>query len=440
MSLLRPAAADRALAAVLLEADSDGKRRRVLLFAPYLSYRIAAYQQAASVIGVDLTLASNARMAATDVRFPGIDLGADRDTAIARVLDAARSTPFDGVISTDDLMVELASTVAATLQIGHNPPMAARFSRRKDLARQRQREAGLPIPNFRLIDLEQPLGTAGTSPFSWPSVIKPLAWSGSRGVMRVDSEAHFLECAARLKAMLAAQPPADEMERSHALLEEFVPGMEVAVEALLRDGELIPLAVFDKPDPLDGPFFEETYYVTPSRLPVTTLDRLHDVVAGVCKAYGLTTGPVHAELRVDGDNVWLVEVAARTIGGDCARLLRFGSGYGLEELVLANAVGRQLNTDAAEPAGGVLMIPTRQAGVLRRVEGVTAASRVPLIDEVTLSVNSGYELTPLPEGSSYLGFIFARGPDARSVESALREAHDCLRVVIAPKLDVTIGT
>lgn len=424
----------------MTDRPSARRERRVLLFALHLSYRTAAYQQAARRIGVPLTLASTATLGLTDARMPGIRVDDDAEKCVATVLDAARTTPFDAIVVTDDALVERASHVAEALGLSHNPPAAARFSRRKDLARERQREAGLAAPGFRLVDLEAPHLLPPECDLHWPAVLKPLAWSGSRGVMRVDNRAECMAAMLRLRAMLAASPPGDPFERRHALLEDFLPGAEVAVEGLMRDGDFQPLAVFDKPDPLDGPYFEETYYVTPSRHPPAVVEALYRCVAAVCAAYGLREGPVHAELRIGPDGtVHPLEVAARTIGGDCARLLRFGAGHGLEELVLASAVGLQLSCEPADPAGGVLMIPTRDAGILRRVEGVTAAQKVPYVEEIVLSVNSGRELIPLPEGSSYLGFIFARGPDPATVEAALREAHACLRVVTAPKLAVTLG-
>lgn len=216
------------------------------------------------------------------------------------------------------------------------------------------------------------------------------------------------------------------------LAEDFVPGVEVAVEGLLDDGELHVLAIFDKPEPLDGPYFEETYYVTPSRLAKSIQTRLRREIAQACRAYGLREGPIHAECRINSEGVWILEVATRTIGGLCGRLFRYGVGYGLEELVLAQALGHSLPVNVKRSGAGVLMIPVPQAGILRRVEGVMAAQRVPYIDEVVIQLREGYELVPWPEGSSYLGFIFARAPTPALAEAALRQAHRCLNIVVAP--------
>ena len=231
-------------------------------------------------------------------------------------------------------------------------------------------------------------------------------------------------------------------ERNTLLVESFIPGPEIALEGMLAGGELSVLAIFDKPDPLDGPFFEETIYVTPSRLPRSVQALAAARVREGCAAYGLTEGPVHAELRIHDGEAWIIEIAGRTIGGDCARLFTFGSGAGLEHLVLERALGRTPGAPCpgAGRAAGVLMIPTPGAGTLRRVEGVMAASRIPGIREVSIAVREGYELTPLPEGGSYLGFVFALGEDPAAVGASLRRAQDTIRVIVAPSLAVEVAS
>src|SRR2546426_1150489 len=208
------------------------------------------------------------------------------------------------------------------------------------------------------------------------------------------------------------------------LVEEFIPGREVALEGLLTAGGLQTLALFDKPDPLDGPFFEETIYVTPSRLPAATQARIADVTLRACAALGLTEGPVHAELRVNDAGPWVVEVAARSIGGLCSRTLRFGTGMTLEELILRHALGWKIDSfDRERRAAGVMMIPIPRAGRLVAVRGQDAAEDVPGVEEIAITAHLGQELIPLPEGWQYLGFIFARGDSPEEVERALRRAH-----------------
>jgi biotin carboxylase len=402
----------------------------VLVIAPHSSYRIAPYLDAARHLGADVLLASQGEhtIAARGVEGISLDLK-NRDAAVARLLALARAQPLDAVLGTDDATTELAACVAHALGLPHNPPDAARFARRKDLARARLAQAGAAVPRHWLIDLRQSLA-AQLDTVEYPCVVKPVAMSASRGVIRANSHDELLRACARIERILDGDAQGEEGR--YLLVERFIPGFEVAVEGLLSAGELEILAVFDKPDPLDGPYFEETYYVTPTRLDGTTQATLRTRILEACRAYGLTHGPIHAECRINDEGVWILEVASRTIGGLCGRLLRFGTGYGLEELVLAHALGEPLEPRRQGGAAGVLMIPIPQAGILRRVEGLMAAERVPYIEEVRIEVREGYEIVPLPEGASYLGFIFARAPNAAAAERALRAAHAHLRIVVAP--------
>jgi biotin carboxylase len=345
------------------------------------------------------------------------------------VLDENKRRPFHAVIATDDATVELASHVAAALGLPHNPVAATRTARRKDLARRSLAAAGLPVPAFRRIDLSIAL-TAQVLDLAYPCVVKPLALSASRGVIRVDNFDELDAACRRIAPLLSDLP--DEEERRFLLVEAFLPGPEVALEGMLAAGELKVLAIFDKPDPLEGPFFEETYYVTPSRLDGPDQDAITGAVEAACRAYGLRQGPIHAELRIVRGTPHVLEIAARTIGGDCARLLSFGTGASLEETVLRQAAGEPVQIEPQSGAAAVLMIPVPGAGVLRRVEGVIAALKVPGIVDVVIAVREGYEITPLPEGGSYLGFMFARGATPEEVEAALRHAHAKLKFVLAP--------
>ncbi len=458
---------------------------RVLLLTPPGSYRVHAYLEAARDLGIEMIVASEGEYSLV----PGLGEGlrvelADTEAVIGQVVRAHRDRPIAGVVATDDGTVELANRVAAALGLAHNAASAARITRRKDLARAALAAAGLPVPAVRRVDLRRPVAPqiAGVE---FPCVVKPLALSASRGVIRAD-DVPGLEAACRRAGAVAAAaagvrsplaagasaddsvsrqsgvatgvppPPAagastavpargsiDDEERHTLLVESFVPGPEIALEGMLVGGELSVLAIFDKPDPLDGPFFEETIYVTPSRLPPPVRSLAAERVREGCAAYGLTEGPVHAELRIHDGDAWIIEIAGRTIGGDCARLFTFGSGTSLEHLVLQTALGRVPGApDApfrgAGRAAGVLMIPTPGAGVLRRVEGVMAASRIPGVREVSITVREGYELTPLPEGGTYLGFVFALGEDPAAVEDSLRRAREAIRVVVAPSLAVEV--
>jgi biotin carboxylase len=403
---------------------------RILLIAPRDSYRIAPYIAAARKQGVDLLIASEGEHALSALDAPGVQVDLRHGAAsLDALLAANRARPFAGVIGTDDASSELAVQVGMQLGLPHNPLAAVRLARRKDLARARLAASGVPVPHHWLIDLTGPLAPQLAN-VVFPCVVKPVALSASRGVIRADDRAQLAQALVRVQRILAAVTVPEE--REILLIEEFIPGAEVAVEGLLTRGRLEILAVFDKPDPLDGPYFEESYYVTPSRHAPVVQAGIATRVAEACAAYGLREGPIHAECRVNDAGVWILEVAARTIGGLCGRLLRFGTGYGLEELVLQHAFGQRTDTRSEAGAAGVLMIPIPQAGILRRVEGMLAAQHVPHIEEVVIDVREGYELAPLPEGSSYLGFIFARAPSPAQAEAALRAAHACLRVVVAP--------
>ena len=403
---------------------------RVLLIAPARSYRIGAYCAAAEALGAEVLLASEGRHSLIPRVAGGLHVDfADPEQACHVLLAALRRTPVSAVVASDDAATEIASRVAQALGLACNPPAATRIARRKDLAPRTLAAAGMPVPRFRTIDLRRPLASqiAGVG---YPCVVKPVALAASRGVIRADDPEQLLAASRRIAGILAEVT--GEEERSTLLVEAFVPGFEVAVEGMLHRGCLRPLAIFDKPEPMDGPYFEETYYVTPSRLALSQQERIVERVVEACRAYGLREGPVHAELRVNEKDAWIIEVAARTIGGDCARLLDAGIGRPLEELVIAQALGQSPEIDSNSGAAGVLMIPTTVRGTLRRVEGVLEASRVEGIEDVVIAVREGYELVPLPEGGSYLGFVFARAATPQAVESALREAHARLRVVSAP--------
>ena len=409
---------------------------RVLLIAPSASYRISAYVEAAKRLAIDLVVGSSGDHSLVEAVADGLRLDLqDSDNALATILAANRISPFGAVIASEDATVELACLAAQSLGLAHNPPQAAVTATRKDLARQAQSDAGLRVPRFRVLSLLEPIPV--DLDVGYPCVLKPLSLSGSRGVMRADD---LLELEGRRAQLMQLFENNSGLPFPHlALVEAFIPGQELALEGMLVDGALEVLAIFDKPEPLDGPYFEESYYITPSRLDSPTQQRVAACAEDVCRAYGLQTGPIHAEFRVNEEGVWPLELAARTIGGDCARLLQFGAGHGLEELVLARALSLSIDMSRSSGAGGVLMIPIETSGVLRRVEGVTKAEKVPYIEDVFIAAREGHELSALPEGASYLGFIFARAPDAESAEVALRAAYACLKVVVAPMWRIQVA-
>lgn len=411
---------------------ASGRRDRVLVIAPHGSYRTAPFLQAAKRLNLDVLIASQGEYSIVSDYARGLHIDfRNEEQAIEAILAEARNRHFTGIIGTDDATSELAALVAAKLNLPHNPPRAVKIAQRKDLARHCLKTASINIPRFDVLTTRLSLAQQDKQ-VSFPAVIKPVALSASRGVIRVNNMTELEQAVDRIKSMMAKELQIDQSVRETLLLEEFIPGKEVAIEAILHAGELDILTIFDKPDPLDGPFFEETYYITPSSFNAETQQQIHKTVLASCQAYGLTEGPVHAECRLNENGVWVLEVAARTIGGLCGRLLNLGTGYSLEELVLLHATGKRVSAESVDVAAGVLMIPIPGAGILKRIEGLLDAQRIPYISEVSIEVRDGYELIPLPEGNSYLGFIFAEAPTAEQAEQALRAAHACLTIVIAP--------
>jgi biotin carboxylase len=413
-----------------------GHRKRLLLITEPNSYRIAAFLRAASEMGIDVLIASRGHYSLVSEVHDGLNIDlSDPDSAFSSILHQAGITPFNGVLGADDSTVELAAKVAQALELPHNPPAAARLTRRKDLARIHLADAGCQIPPFWLIDLNSPLQPQGEQ-VKYPCVLKPLALSASRGVIRVNTVNEFVATSRRIETILAEVP--DLYERHHLLAESYISGSEVAFEGFLHRGELHTLVIFDKPDPLAGPYFEETIYVTPSRLPTRLQATIRRQVALACKAYGLTTGPVHAELRVNGDQAWILEVAARTIGGDCSRSLDNGDDFNLEKLVISLAMDEDYEISPPVEARGVMMIPIRERGILRRVEGLIEASRTEHVENIDIVIRPGNELIPLPEGNQYPGYIFARAESPEKVEAALRVAFEKLNFVVAPVFDTMV--
>jgi len=411
---------------------SSKPRDRVLIIAPHGSYRTASYIKAANALNIDALIASQGEHSIVSDYVKGLHVDfQNEEHAIDVILAEAKKHAFRGIIGTDDTTTELAAHVAEKLSLPHNEPQAVKIAQRKDLARLSLKKSNVKIPMFDLLTTTKSLSEQ-TIQVNFPAVIKPVALSASRGVIRVNDELELSQAVERIKNMLLEERQLDKDIREILLLEEFIPGKEVAIEAMLHNGELDVLAIFDKPDPLNGPFFEETYYITPTFFSEKIQQEIKQTVLESCFAYGLSEGPVHAECRINEKGVWILEVAARTIGGLCGRLLSLGTGHSLEELVLLHAMGQRVDVKSLESAAGVLMIPIPAAGILKRVEGLLEAQRVPYIKELSIEVRDGYELIPLPEGNSYLGFIFAEAVTTKDVEQALRDAHACLNIVIAP--------
>ncbi len=413
--------------------------KRVIVFSTTTGYQLRAFDEAAARLAVDLRVASDRchvlddpwRDHAIPVRFHELDSSL---SALERSLGTGR---VDGVLAVGDRPTVLAAHVARRYGIPWHSPEAADASRHKLTTRSRLRDAGLPVPWFEVV--EGGNGSRIDPPF--PCIVKPMVLSGSRGVMRADTRAELVACLDRVRRILDAgdvralrDPGADAV-----LVEGFIPGREFAVEGLLDRGQVHSLAIFDKPDPLDGPFFEETIYVTPSRAAPEMQAAILDAVTSACRAIGLSHGPIHAECRVGGRRVYVLEVAARPIGGLCARALRFTSpgraDIGLEELLLRHAAGLPWDGWALSPgASGVMMIPIPAAGVFRGLDGEAEALAVDGVTGLQITAKLNQMLLPVPEGATYLGFLFAAGELSGTVETALRMAHARLRIHIDPPI------
>lgn len=386
-------------------------------------------------MGLEVLIASQGEHSLITEVHAGIHINLeDIPSAVNLILKEANRQPFSGILGSDDSTVELAATIARKLKLPHNPPEAARISRRKDMARAHLALAGCPVPINCLINLDKPFEPQ-ISGIPFPCVIKPLAMSASRGVIRVNNKKEFIAACNRIKNIIADST--DNFEKTHVLVEDYIDGIEVAYEGYLDKGKLKTVTLFDKPEPLEGPYFEETIYITPSRLNTTIQEKIKHRVQQACNAYGLITGPVHAELRIDKHDAWILEIASRTIGGDCARLLDNKSGFNLEELTIALAINKNIEIEKLKTTRGVMMIPIEKNGILRRVEGLSEASKLPYIDRIDITVREGHELVPLPEGNQYAGYIFANANNKdesnyEDILKALHKAHSKLNFVTAP--------
>jgi biotin carboxylase len=417
----------------------------VLLLATTTGYQTRMFAEAAARLGVDLVYATDRcdqiddpwSDGAIPVRFHQEWRSADA------VLKVAERSPIHGVLAVGDRPTVMAAYVSQLLSLPGHAPEAAIAARDKRLSRECFRASGLPVPHF----LTVPVGADPArlvDRLTFPAVIKPTVLSASRGVIRVDDPVSFATAFDRVRRLLAS-PDVRELHDPEAdviQIEDYIPGAEFAFEGLLEHGELRTLAIFDKPDPLEGPFFEETIYVTPSRINPGIQQQIAAAVGAAVTALGLHHGPIHAECRVNSRGVFVLEVAARPIGGLCAKVLRFERAgeppIGFEEFLLRHAIGEAMTDWRREAdASAVMMIPIPRSGVFRGVHGLDAARAVAHVQEVQITAKPDQQLMALPEGASYLGFVFARARTPEAAEVAVRDAHARLRFQIDPLIAVS---
>ena len=413
--------------------------KRILLLATTTGYQTRMFGEAAERLGVRLVFATDRcehlddpwADSAIPIRFH------KEAESVERIVRAFADAPPHGMLAVGDRATMLAARTARVLGLSGHPPEAAEAARDQRLTRLRFRAAGLQVPWFAVVEQPTVPDPTAIAALPFPVVVKPLTLSGSRGVIRANTPDEFIAAYRRLQCLLQS-PEVKAMKDKAAntiQIESFIEGREYAVEGVLHHGQVQILAIFDKPDPLDGPFFEETIYVTPSRAGAAIEADIRTAVSAAASALGLHHGPIHAECRVNHRGVFVLEVAARPIGGLCAKALSFHGPQrqqiGLEELLLRHALGESPEPWTREPAAsGVMMIPIPRAGVYRRTEGVDAARQVAHVVDVQITAKPDQKLLPLPEGASYLGFIFAKGESPAVVERALREAHARLTFVI----------
>ena len=415
--------------------------KRVLLLLPTTGYRNSDFLAAAKKLGVEIVAAANYchQLAPSWGLSPIMALHFDRpEQAADTVLREMNGIP-DAVLAVDDSGVELAAMLSERLGLPGNPAQAVRRMRDKLAFRRLLQEREFLCPEFHHLSTGEDARKL-IPELKFPVVVKARRLSGSRGVIRADDPEELMRAVNWVRAI---QTRADrDAQKLGLIIEDFIPGREYALEGSLQRGELTTLALFDKPDPLDGPYFEETLYITPSRLPEALQDRIHQEVASACRAVGVMTGPVHAEVRVNHKGIWILEVAARSIGGLCGRVLTHRLGMSLEELILRQVVAESPPTAlpiAAEGgAAGVMMIPIPRRGIYHGLEGLVAAQSVRCVTGVVITVEPGQIIAPPPDGASYLGFIFARGASPADVEMALRIAHRRLYFDIRPEYPATL--
>ena len=427
----------------------ETSKPRVLLLCTTTGYQAQAFVDAAEKLGLEVILGTD-RCHVLDDPWgdEAIPLRFENPAENTRkIVELARDRPFAAIVQIGDRATETAALTSQALGLLNHPPAGAEACRDKYLARERLRQAGLKVPDyvrFSVNDDPRQLLTTGTVVMDAPRVLKPLALSASRGVIRTNTPEEFVRAFERIRALLKSPEVGVLREETSNFIqvETYIEGNEVAVEAIVDRGRLRVLAIFDKPDPLTGPFFEETFYVTPSRMARETQQRIVETLAKAVAALGLYHGPVHAELRINVAGMWVMEVAARSIGGLCSRALRFeiplvDKEVSLEELLIRLMLGSDVSRIYREDAAsGVMMIPIPEAGFYQETQSIDEARAVSGIEDVVITAKDSQKLVPLPEGASYLGFIFARGSSPEFVENALRRAHGKLHFVISPALPV----
>lgn len=396
---------------------------RAVVVLPSTTYRARDFVEAAEALGVDLVVASEQPPPfAMGEGYVQIDC-ADPHRAAETIVALGDEVPLDGVVAADDAGVVVAALAGKALGVAANDPSAAAATRDKLEMRRRFAASEISQPDFAVIEPGSAIDDRGVG---YPAVAKPLNRSAGQGVIRVDTPDELSAAVPRIRSIIGDQ-------QAPILVESFLGGDELAVEGLVRGGELAVLALFDKPGRATGPYFPETILVTPSRLPGPVQSEATRVAQRAVEAVGIEHGPVHIEVMADEGKVSVIELAARSIGGLCSRSLNFGlMGTTLETLVLRNTLGLdkpELQRERA--ASGVLMIPIPRSGTLEAVNGIDRVREIEGITGVDLTIQPGSRVMSPPEGDRYLGFVFARGDTPDQVQSTLTRADALIDVKVS---------
>lgn len=406
----------------------------ILLLLPTSTYRAEAFLEAARRLNISVTIGCEDRGRWEPLSSVNVMLLDFQNPRVCqdRVAQLMKTQPLDGIIGVEDNTAVLAASLAALFGLPHHSPEAASAARNKLIMRTRLQALQIRIPHFKAFSIYlDPKRIAHD--IQYPCVVKPLILSASCGVIRADNPESFCQAFTRVRNLLIHLGLTQKEKAAQRLLvEDFISGTEVAVEGILTKGNLNVLALFDKPDPLEGPFFEETIYITPSRLPTEIQDQIAETLEQAARALGLTDGPVHGELRINTSGVWVIELAGRSIGGRCSQTLQFGSGMTLEELILRHALRLEVpHYEREKQAAGVMMLPIKEQGYFQAIHGQAEARNTPGISFLEITAKKGDLLVPLPEGTRYLGFLLAKGPSPEKVEESLREAYSYLKLEIS---------
>ncbi len=254
------------------------------------------------------------------------------------------------------------------------------------------------------------------------SVLKPIYGTASKSVLKINNVEKNKEQIEKLMQDCFDQD---------LVIEEYIDGKEYALEGTIINSELKKIVIFDKPVEYKHPYFEESIYITPSELSSEAEKRVVSIVDKACKKIGLEDGPVHVEFKINENQIFIIEINPRMIGGLCSRCLSFGLfKVSLEEIILHAFMNNELkNIELLNNYVGVLMIPTPKSGKFISINK-EELENIPNISNVEITVPEGSDLLEPPYGDKYLGFAFSQGIDKKTVNESLLTAMNLANPII----------